>query len=87
MPIAPTVRVHSDYPRECCHNLDCGEIVTNIRNMEDGSRYITIKLINGQYLHAIFPKEFPILPALDNRDHACIGWQNRPICLFLNGDV
>ncbi len=87
MGFVPYNKTHNSYPKECCSGLDCGEVVTNIKNMEDGSRYITIKLINGQYLHAIFPKEFPILPSLDSRDHACIGWGHKPLCLFLNGAV
>jgi hypothetical protein len=53
--------------------------------MVDGGRHITIKLVNGLFLSAIFPKEFHISPALDAKDHACIGYDHRPLCLFLNG--
>lgn len=80
------LNAHDHYPAECCHNLDCGEI-TSIYNMVDGGRHITIKLVNGLSLSAIFPKEFPISPALDNKDHACIGFGHKPLCLFLNGAV
>lgn len=87
MVVVPSEGVtHWIYPHECCHDLDCGPIV-NIYLLEDNSKFITIKLDDGTYRSATFSQQFDIRPALDNREHACISYDMKPVCLFLNGQI
>lgn len=77
---------HFNYPYDCCGNGDCGKI-KSVFYYPNGDKLITIELINGAEDYAVFPKEFPTQPALDQNDHACVAIQHRPRCLFMNGGV
>lgn len=77
------------YPYSCCGNFDCG-LITNLVNLPNGNRVITIKIEadgkTGYLKSAVFPQGFPTLPALDDqKEHACISYTGKPLCLFLQG--
>jgi hypothetical protein len=84
--IAPTVAVHYNYPYPCCGNIDCGEIV-EIIILPEGKRNITIRLWNGTFRSAVFPKDFTISLPIDNKSHACISYSAEPLCLFGNDEI
>jgi hypothetical protein len=82
---------HSWYPYECCGGNDCGPVLS-MSLREDGSRWIMIETLIG-IVSGVFPKDFPIRPSPDGKAHACLMKGNalyggdRPLCLFLPGDV
>lgn len=78
---------HDAYPFPCCGEKDCGPIEKLIV-LPNGDRIITIKLFHGlAYRTAIFPASQQSQPPIDARDHACIDFMRKPLCLFLNGGV
>jgi hypothetical protein len=69
------------YPAECCHDRDCGEILDMVVN-DDGSMTVTTK--HGT---ATFPKDYPVKTPGDNKNHACfMNYDGTTIlyCLFLH---
>ena len=77
---------HWKYPPECCHNLDCGPIV-KMMPLENNTKLIVIKLDNGTERTAVFPDNFKLRPALDEKQHACISHDSKPLCWFLHSHI
>jgi hypothetical protein len=74
---------HDWYPSECCGGMDCGPIV-HITMLPDGNRQITITNRVGVEISAVFPKDFPIRQSPDGKEHACVGYMKKPLCLYSN---
>ena len=83
---AQTACAHYNYPYACCGDYDCGPVISIIPT-PNGDKRVTIMLQNGVERAAIFPKDQQSQPPVDDRDHACIGNNLKPLCLFLNGGV
>jgi len=77
---------HEKYSFFCCGNNDCG-VIKEIKYLKDGSKYISIETLDGEFRGAVFPKNHTITPSPDGKNHACILQDGSPRCLFLSGEV
>lgn len=94
-----TVGAHQDgevvYPYDCCHSLDCAP-VSHVEVVASSIYYAGLATLGSDPMPptvmtitttmnrtAIVPPNMPRRESPDARMHACIGANNRLICIFM----